>query len=723
MKTLKLQLKKALKLANTQVLAIAILTSTNLSAQNWNEVIKAVASDRATNDKFGVSVSISGNYAIVGANAEDEDAAGGNTLSDAGSAYIFERDASGNWSQVQKITASDRGENDWFGVSVAISGNYAIVGAATEDEDTSGGNTLGSAGSAYIFERDASGNWNQVQKITASDRGAFDYFGYSVSISGNYAIVGASLEDHDAAGGNFLSSAGSAYIFEREASGNWIQVRKILASDRSADDFFGNSVSISGNYAIVGAYWEDEDASGGNTLTNAGSAYIFERDASGNWNQVQKITASDREAYDYFAYSVSISGNHAIMGAYQEGEDASGGNTVTNAGSAYVFERDASGNWNQVQKITASDRGEDDVFGFSVSISGTNAIVGAYQEDEDASGGNFLSIAGSAYIFEQDASSGNWNQVQKIVASDRLQGDRFGVSVSISGNYAIAGASTEDHDAGGGNFLSNAGSAYVFEPCLPTASSFSVRACDSYTVPSGDETYITSQTVMDTIPNVAGCDSVMTITVTINNSNTGTDVQTACDSYTWIDGNTYTASTDTPTYTLSNAGGCDSVVTLNLTINSVDTSVTNNAPTLIANATGASYQWLDCNNNFTPIAGETQQSFTATSNGSYAVEISENGCVDTSACYTIVNVGIVENDFGNSLLIYPNPSDGNFSIDLGKTYSGIKITIADVLGRQLQNTTFSQTQQLHLTFTEPAGVYLITVETATEKAVIKLVKE
>ena len=413
---------------------------------------KIVASDREANDRFGYSVAISGNYAIVGANGEDPDASG-NVRYNAGSAYIFER-TSGTWSQKQKIVASDRYHNDFFGISVAISGNYAIVGAYGEDHDENDEVFLSSAGSAYIFERDTDGSWNEVQKIVASDREADDRFGYSVAISGNYAIVGANNEDPDASG-NVKYNAGSAYIFER-TSGTWSQKQKIVASDRQADDQFGYSVAISGNYAIVGAYTEYHDASGDNPLDRAGSAYIFER-TNGSWSQKQKIVASDREADDQFGYSVAISGNYAIVGAYYEDHDASGNVGLGDAGSAYIFERDTDGSWIQKQKIVASDREADDEFGRSVAISGNYAIVGAYNEDHDSSGNVGLGDAGSAYIFERDT-DGSWIQKQKIVASDREADDRFGISVAISGNYAIMGAHYED--PGG---INAAGAAYIFE--------------------------------------------------------------------------------------------------------------------------------------------------------------------------------------------------------------------------------------------------------------------
>ncbi len=434
---------------------ISLIFSISLFAQDWDQIIKIVALDRAAGDLFGRSVSISGDYAIVGAYDEDEDAAGGTYLSAAGSAYIFYNN-SGTWEQMQKIVASDRRAADNFGYSVSISDDYAIVGAYNEDEDSGGGNTLNAAGSAYIFYNNA-GVWEQVNKIVASDRESADEFGKSVSISGDYAIVGAHNEDEDAGGGNTLIAAGSSYIFYNNA-GTWVQVNKIVASDRESADEFGTSVSISGDYAIVGAPFENEDASGGNSISNSGSAYVFYNN-SGTWEQVDKIVASDRASSDYFGFSVSISGDYAIIGAYQEDHDVSGANPEYGAGSAYMFYNN-SGTWGQVQKIVASDRYGTDYFGFSVSISGDYAIVGAFSEDEDANGENSLSGAGSAYMFYRNA--GTWVQTEKIVATDRGASDSFGYSVSIDGFTAIVGAYQEDEDAVGGNTLSTAGSAYFF---------------------------------------------------------------------------------------------------------------------------------------------------------------------------------------------------------------------------------------------------------------------
>jgi len=235
-------------------------------------------------------------------------------------------------------------------------------------------------------------------------------------------------------------------------------------------------------------------------------------------------------------------------------------------------------------------------------------------------------------------------------------------------------------------------------------------------------TYTSSATPTQTFINSLGCDSVVTLNLTINNSNTGTDVLTACNTYTWIDGNTYTSSNSTATHTLTTVAGCDSVVTLNLTINTVNSSVTQSGALLTANEPGATYQWLDCPA-MTQINGATNQAYTATANGDYAVIVTINGCSETSTCNTVTGVGIIENDFGSGLLLYPNPTDGNFSIDLGENSQMVTVTMTDLSGKVIQSKTYSNEQLLNLKIEEPAGVYLLVIESGDKKAVIRLVKE
>jgi hypothetical protein len=361
--------------------------------------VKLTASDGAADDYFGQSVSISGDYAIVGAYYDDDSA------SNSGSAYIFKRDGT-SWSEQAKITASDGAADDRFGVSVSISGDYAIVGACRDDDGGS------SSGSAYIFKHDGT-SWSEQAKITASDGAADDMFGRT-----------------DDSG----SDSGSAYIFKRDGT-SWGEQAKITASDGAAGDLFSYPVSISGDYAIVGAYLDDDSGS------DSGSAYIFKRDGT-SWGEQAKITASDVAGDDRFGISVSISGDYAIVGACYDDDSGS------DSGSIYIFKRDGT-SWGEQAKITASDGAGGDLFGASVSISGDYATVSAHRDDDRGSD------SGSAYIFKRDGTS--WGEQAKITASDGAAGDLFGVPASISGDYAIVGAHYDD-DSG-----SASGSAYVYD--------------------------------------------------------------------------------------------------------------------------------------------------------------------------------------------------------------------------------------------------------------------
>lgn len=266
----------------------------------------------------------------------------------------------------------------------------------------------------------------------------------------------------------------------------------------------------------------------------------------------------------------------------------------------------------------------------------------------------------------------------------------------------------------------------VISSCTNTNSTITETACDSYTSPSGNHTWTSSNTYMDTISNAAGCDSIITINLTINNSSAGTDTRTECNSYTWIDGTTYTTNNNSATYNIIGGAvnGCDSLVTLDLTINNVsDLTTSTSGETITANNSSSTYRWLDCDDDFAIISNETNQSFTATSNGSYAVELTENGCADTTNCVSIITVGIIENDFENELLLYPNPTYGDFSIDLGKNYQAITITITDLGGKVILSKTFNDSQLLNLKLEEPAGIYLLNIESVNNNAVIRLIKE
>ena len=193
-----------------------------------------------------------------------------------------------------------------------------------------------------------------------------------------------------------------------------------------------------------------------------------------------------------------------------------------------------------------------------------------------------------------------------------------------------------------------------------------------------------------------------------------------------INGINYTSSNNTATYTIVNASGCDSIITLNLTIKTVDTSVTIVDPVITANSPLATYKWLDCNNNYTLIPGETGQSFTATNNGSYAVEITDNTCIDTSTCYNIgsISVGILDKTDKNKISVYPNPSKGEVYIELNNSTPNFNVSIRNTLGQTVYSQKFTNSKNCILNLPNENGIYFIEVITNENKiAIAKVIKE
>lgn len=290
-----------------------------------------------------------------------------------------------------KLLASDGAASDVLGASVDISGDTAVVGAYFDDDS---GNA---SGSAYVYIRNGQ-VWSEQQKLVASDAAADDRFGFSVSVSGDTVVVGSHLNDDDG------DRSGSAYVFTRTGQ-TWSEQQKLTASDAAPLDLFGRSVSISGDSVIIGAYQDDDDG------VRSGSAYVFTRNGS-VWGEQQKLTASDASHSDLFGWSVALSGDTGIVGAFG----------TAGQGSAYVFIRQ-NGVWSEQQKLIASDGVGDNSFGQSVAIAADTAIVGAASIE-------------AAYVYARNATT--WTE-QKIQANNVVSGDRFGETVSVSGDKVVVG--------------------------------------------------------------------------------------------------------------------------------------------------------------------------------------------------------------------------------------------------------------------------------------------
>ncbi len=391
------------------ILLFAILSATQVQ----NEIQKLLASDGAADDHFGMAVDVYGDYAVV--SARDDDDRG----NESGSVYIYHLE-NGTWMQQQKLLASDGCTGDFFGESVSIHANTLIIGAYRNDDR--GDNS----GSAYIFELE-NGSWVEKVKLVPLDGAMWDYFGSSVSVYQDYAIVGAYCDDDNA------GNSGSAYIYHK-MNGSWTLYQKLTASDGAIGDCFGNSVAISDQYAVIGS---DNQS----LCQHSGAAYIFKLE-NGIWNQKQKIHASDADVDDYFGRAVAISDNNIAISSRYDDDNGS------NSGSVYIFSFNGTA-WVETQKVTGSVSTEYDSFGRSLSLRNSTLVVGAYGNDY------FGENAGIAYVYCLENSL--WEEKSILSSSDIGVGDYFGCLVGISDKYVIACSALDDDN---GN---NSGSAYIFE--------------------------------------------------------------------------------------------------------------------------------------------------------------------------------------------------------------------------------------------------------------------
>jgi hypothetical protein len=416
----------------------------------WIQLAELTASDGANGDQLGISVGISGNTVVAGAEFATVNGNAGQ-----GAAYVFVKPASGwgNMTQTAKLTASDGKAGDGFGGAVSIAGNTIAIGACPQSGVCNG------PGKLYVFLK-PKGGWTTTSKfkaeLTASDGSANDGFSNELGLSadGKTIVVGAAGATVK---GN--TAQGAAYVFVKPAAG-WkaaAQTAKLTELHGHAGDFAGEvSVSGDGSTVFVGA---PGAAVGANTAQ--GVAYLFLRPASG-WKTTSKyaakLSAKDGAAYDDFGFCqagsscISIDGTTVLVGAPQYNFSTG---TGTGPGKAYVFVKPPAG-WKTTAtfnaELTASNGVTGDALGWSIAITSNTAVVGAVA----GNGGT-----GAAYVYSKPKAG--WkttpNFTAELLASDGAPGDGFGFCASISGNTAVIGA--VDHLYSGG---AGPGAAYVFGP-------------------------------------------------------------------------------------------------------------------------------------------------------------------------------------------------------------------------------------------------------------------
>ncbi|MCP3905688.1 MAG: hypothetical protein GY715_18840 [Planctomycetes bacterium] len=403
---------------NVAPVVVVLGTIVSMPAETSAQCQSMLAPAGEAGDKIGGSIASDGSAVILGA----PNVAGG------GAAYVFSI-GPGGWQLVATLQPEHLSSVASFGTSVALDGNIAIVGANRQRFEGA------EVGAAFVFKR-SHDMWTLTDELRDPEPSDGDAFGYSVSLSGNYALIGAPGDDVAGA------SSGKAIIFKRQGQ-NWSAHSELTAPNGASGDEFGFSVDLSGNDAIVGAYGHDEKG-----VSNTGAAFVYERQGN-NWNLADKLLATNGQIGDVLGRSVGISGDRAVVGAI--GVEIDG---AIDAGAAYIFARDGSG-WTQETLISASDASFLDLFGHAVAIDGDTAVVSAIFGDGTVENG------GSVYVFQRGSSG--WAESALLSAEDAVSFGRYGESVALGadGTAAATGAT--------GNASEDPGVGYTVdlapEPC------------------------------------------------------------------------------------------------------------------------------------------------------------------------------------------------------------------------------------------------------------------
>lgn len=331
-------------------------------------------------------------------------------------------------SQEAKLLPRVRRTSMIFGYTTAFDGRAALVGATFEQIGQNA-----NAGAAYLYEP-VDGEWIQTDRFSAaSDRHTDDFFGSAVAIDGDLIAIGANNADADE-----INNSGATYVFER-ADGAWTRTQKLVAPTPTPGWAFGAATAVWRDQIFVGAPAEDHSES-----EQAGTVFVYEKDANGAWQIVQTLIASDAQSFGFFGAELAVDEDLLVVGAQFS---SPGG--MLGAGQAYIFRRIA-GVWVEEGRLVASDVASMDNFGVAVAVAGERVLVGAERNDLDG-----IESAGAAYVFERAEDA--WQETTRLTAPAPFADDRFGVSVALTGTAAIVGAFLDDNELGAG-----AGSAFVY---------------------------------------------------------------------------------------------------------------------------------------------------------------------------------------------------------------------------------------------------------------------
>ncbi len=654
--------------------------------------------------------------------------------------FIQKLDANGNfiWAKKMGSVYDDRGHS----ITTDADGNVYTTGFFRDLADFDPGpdiyNLTAVGEDIFILKLDADGNFIWAKDMGASnhDQGA----SITTDANGNVYTTGHFWGTADFKPGqgvyHLTATYSDAFIQKLNANGDFLWAKKVGGNYYDSGDVIATDANR--NIYLAGRFTETVDFDPGSgiynlTATIDGDAFIQKLDDNGNFLWAKQLEGS------IISMTIDADDNVYTTGRFNQTVDFDPGVGVYNLtsvgdGDIFIQKLDTNGNFIWVKQMGADghDRGNS----IATDASGNVYTTGRFEGTVDFNPGlgvQNLTSTGDHDIFIQKLNTnGNLLWVEKIGGSAYDSGNS--IATDANGNVHTTGSFRETVDFAPGvdvQNLTSIGSPDAFiqklNQCIPTGIDM-VTTCDTYTWIDGNTYTESNNTATFNIAGGAanGCDSLVTLDLTIT-SVMGIDTQTACDSYTWIDGNTYTESNNTATFNIAGgaANGCDSLVTLDLTINKVsDITIFINGSTISANNSNAIYQWLDCDNNNTPISGATNQDFTATMNGNYAVELTENGCTDTSACVLITTVNLIENISADKFVLSPNPTTADFAIQFDDIQQNLNVRLFSVSGQLIIDKNFQNTNLIPLKIKHPTGVYLLEiVDSRGNKTTLKVMKQ
>jgi hypothetical protein len=688
----------------------------SFSGSSWQQVGDDIDGE-AANDLSGSSISLSsdGSTVVIGAPKNTQ---GVNTYAGHARVYYFDGSA---WQQ-KGVEINGEAYNDRSGTSTSISGdgNTIAIGAPSNDANGS------ASGHVRVFTYNGNA-WQQLGLDLDGEK-AGDNSGFSSCISKdgyNVAIGAYGNDDNGPISGHVrvydicIPTASTDSVQVCDSSFTWIDSVIYTASNNTATHLLVNARGcdslVSLNLTINSSF------------NNTDVHYACE---SFTWIDSVVYTASNNTATQLLTSSGGCDSLVTLDLTIFNGN--TGIDTRTECDSLIWIDGITYSANNNTATFTLSNvNGCDSLVTLDLSLINSSAAI-----DIQTACDTFVWIDGNTYTTNNNTAThiltnavgcDSLVTLDLTISNSSYSTDVFTVCDSltwIDGNTYISSNNTATFTIAGGA-VNGCDSIVNLNLTVNSNTGTDVQIiCDTiYTWIDGN-TYISNNTTAThTLTNVAGCDSIVTLNLSINANVTGTDSIVACDTYTWIDGNTYNSSNTVGNYNYVGgaANGCDSLVLLNLTIINVDTSVTVFNPVLSSNATGVTYQWLDCDSNYSAITGATAPIFNPAVNGNYAVEITENSCVDTSACISITNVGIEDNYWFNNVSVFPNPNQGVVNVSLGKL-KGVSIHIYSVTGQLIKQITNVNTPLYTIKLNEAPGIYFMEISTAGEKKRFKLVK-